>query len=255
MSPQRRRRDRAPRRALRSLRGAKQLVEVRQLGRVVAPCAADRTVLVDEKRGPLADAAMSAELAFDAERPSRVAVPVGEEREAQVEGLRPGDMRPGRVARDAERPHACLLELPAPVTQELHFARSGRGPVEEVEDEQGAAVGEQRRQLAPFVRRGPDGRVRYSVAGPQHARTLLCCGGLGSSSDLGCAARSARSRRGKTFPPQPPPSSCDAVAASPLPSPSRRRSKSGETSRFPPAPSLQPRSRYELAAARAAAAT
>src|SRR5881394_2467925 len=145
MSPQRRRRDRAPPRALRSLRGAKQLVEVRQLGRVVAPCAADRTVLVDEERGPLADAAMSAELAFDAERPRRVAVPVREKREAQIEGLRPGDMRPGRVARDAERPYACLLELPAPVTQELNLPVSGQEQVEEEKNKKEPPAGNQPR--------------------------------------------------------------------------------------------------------------
>jgi hypothetical protein len=80
---------------------------------------------------------MTAELALDAERARRLAIPVGQEREVQVERLRPGDVRPRGVTRDAG-----LLELRAPVTQELQLARSGRGPVEEVEDEESPAVAE-----------------------------------------------------------------------------------------------------------------
>ncbi len=56
------------RRALQSLRGANQLVEVRHLGRVVAPCAADRTVLRDEERASIRDATVPPEVPFDAER-------------------------------------------------------------------------------------------------------------------------------------------------------------------------------------------
>src|SRR6185437_15899168 len=93
-------------RGLRSLRGAKQLVEVRHLGRLVPPCAADRTVLVDEECAALADGLVPAELGLDAECTHRLAVPVREEREVQVERLGPGEVRPGRVARDAERLHA-----------------------------------------------------------------------------------------------------------------------------------------------------
>ena len=79
-----------------------------------------------------------------------------------------------------------MVELRSPVTQELHLARSGRRPVEEVEDEQHTAAGEQLRQLPLLVRRGPDGCVRCSVPCPQHAGSLLRRGRGSRSSDLCC---------------------------------------------------------------------
>src|SRR5439155_25879156 len=94
----------------------------------------------DQERRPAGDAFEAAELMGDFEPVDRLPVPVGEQREVQVERLSPGDVRPRRVARDAELLDAGLLELRAPVTQELHLARSGRGPVEEVEQKQGGAV-------------------------------------------------------------------------------------------------------------------
>src|SRR5207247_6377967 len=118
------------RRALQSLRGAKKLVEVRHLGRVVAPCAADRTVLVDEERASIGDATVGAELALDSERPHRLFVPVREEGKVQVQRLGPRNVRPLGIARDAERADTRREELRAPVTQELHLVRSGRRPVE-----------------------------------------------------------------------------------------------------------------------------
>ena len=63
-------------------------------------------------------------------------VPVGEQPEVEVERLRPRDVVPRRVARDPDRLHAQLVERLSPVTQELHFVRSGGRPVEEIEDEQ-----------------------------------------------------------------------------------------------------------------------
>ena len=54
---------------------------------------------------------MPAELAFHAERLHSLLVPVREEREVQVERLRPGDVGPLGIARDAKRPDARLAEL------------------------------------------------------------------------------------------------------------------------------------------------
>src|SRR5439155_1789142 len=152
------------RRARQSLRGAKQLVEVRHLGRVVAPCAADRTVLRDEERASIRDATVAAELPFDAERLHRLLVPVREEREVQVERLGPRDVGPLGIAGDAEWAHTHCQELRAPVTQELHLVRSGGRPVEEIEDEECRPVREQLVETAPLVRCCQDGRVRDSVS-------------------------------------------------------------------------------------------
>jgi len=69
------------------LRGAKQLVEVRQLRRVVAPCAADRTVRVDQEGRSVGDVLVAAELSRYAESVDRLGIPVGQEREVQVESL------------------------------------------------------------------------------------------------------------------------------------------------------------------------
>src|SRR6266540_4189439 len=113
---------------------------------------------------------MAAELSLDPEGPRRLAVPVRQQREVQVERLRPGDVRPLGIARDPERPHSPLLEFRAPVTQELHLARSGRGPVEEVEEEERGPVGDQLADRATVVRRSPDRRLGYPVAYPQHRR-------------------------------------------------------------------------------------
>jgi hypothetical protein len=61
----------------------------------------------------------------DAEAAHSIAVEVREEPEVQIERLRPGDMRPRGVARDADRLDAELLERRSPVTQELELVRSG----------------------------------------------------------------------------------------------------------------------------------
>ena len=111
---------------------------------------------------------MAAELSLDAERLHRLLVPVGEEREVQVERLRPGDVGPLGIPGDAEWADARLPELRAPVTQELHLVRSGGRPVEEVEDEERGTVRKEIRDRPTLVRSGPDGRSRDPVTYLQH---------------------------------------------------------------------------------------
>src|SRR5207248_435793 len=77
---------------------SKQLVEVRHLAVVVAPGGADRAVAGGQEGRAHGDVPVTAELASDPEALNGVGVPVGHEREVQVEGLCPGDVRPGRVA-------------------------------------------------------------------------------------------------------------------------------------------------------------
>src|ERR687885_752829 len=137
--------------------GGEQRVEVGNLGRSVPPCAEDRTVLVDKKSRPFRDVSELAKVVSDIEGADGFAVPVREQREVQIERLRPRDVRPRGVARDAEDVDARCGEFDAPVTQELHLVRSGRRPVEQVEEEERAAVAQQLRDRPPFPRRGPDG--------------------------------------------------------------------------------------------------
>src|SRR5581483_1590854 len=99
----------------------------------------------------------------------RVAIPVGEERRLEVERLHPRDVRPGRVARDRVGADARRAELVAPVTQELQLARSGRRPVEEIEEEQDRPVGGDLAERRALLRRRPDGRVGNAGADGDHA--------------------------------------------------------------------------------------
>ena len=118
-----------------------------------------------------------AEVERDAEAVRRLGVPVGEEREVEVERLHPRDVRPRRVARDRVRLHAGRAELLAPVTQELHLVRSGRRPVEEVEEQQDRAVGDDlarssRSPAASSRRARPgSGRPRPACAKPTRRRS------------------------------------------------------------------------------------
>jgi hypothetical protein len=80
------------------LRGGEELVEVRNLGRTVQPRAAHDAVLPDQERRALRDVAEPSVLEGDAEAVRRVGVPVGEQREVEVERLRPRDVRVRRVA-------------------------------------------------------------------------------------------------------------------------------------------------------------
>src|SRR4029078_1570249 len=125
-------------------------------------------VRVDDERRSLSHVLVAAELGCDPERTHRFGVPVREQREVQVERLRPRDVRPGRIAGDPVRTDTSLLELCAPVTQELHFARSGGRPVEEVEDEQRAAVTQQLVEWASLVWRRPDARRGNLFADADH---------------------------------------------------------------------------------------
>ena len=79
-------------------------------------------------------------------------------------------MRPCRVARDSEWANTRLLELRAPVTQELDLVRSGGGPVEEVEEKERSPVAEELLNGLSLVRRGPHRRGRNSIAYLEHRR-------------------------------------------------------------------------------------
>ena len=96
-----------------------------------------------------------------------VAVPVGEQREIQVERLHPGDVRPGRVARDPDRLHARLLELRAPVTQELQLVCSGRRTSRRDRRGGGAAFGHEVAQRDPSA--APSRPARQGTAVPLRA--------------------------------------------------------------------------------------
>jgi RNA polymerase sigma-54 factor len=87
--------------------------------------------------------------------------------------MRPGDVRPRRVARDPVRVDAGLGELLAPVTQELHLVRSGRRPVEEVEEEQDRHVGGELADRHRLARSEPDGRGGYELSLGQHRWSVL----------------------------------------------------------------------------------
>src|SRR4029077_17291154 len=73
-------------------RGLDQDVDVSQLARLVGPRAAHDSVGVEQKRGARGDVAHPVVLVLDAEAVGRFGVPVGEEREVEVEGLHPRDV-------------------------------------------------------------------------------------------------------------------------------------------------------------------
>jgi hypothetical protein len=100
----------------------------------------------------------------DAEPSRRVGVPVRQERDVEVEGLRPCDERPRRVARDAEDLDAGSVEFRSPVTQELELVRSGRAPREQEEQKQRCAVFDEVGQTRRLAWREPDLSVRHAVA-------------------------------------------------------------------------------------------
>src|SRR5579859_4684186 len=120
--------------------GADELVEIRQLARLVCPCAADHAAGVEKERAAPRDVPHPVVLEGDAEAVRRFRIPVGEERKVEVERLHPCDVGVRRVARDRERLHAGALQLRSPVTQELELGRSGGGPVEEIEEQEQRAL-------------------------------------------------------------------------------------------------------------------
>src|SRR5581483_2946983 len=149
--------------------GFQDLVEVRQLRRLVRPRGADDPVGADEEDRARRDVPEAAEVEGDAEAARRVAVEVGEQGKVEVEGLGPRDVRPRLVARDGVRLRAGRAKLVAPVTQELELARSGRGPVEEVEDEEDRPVAQDLVQRRALLRRRPDTDVPDALADADHA--------------------------------------------------------------------------------------
>ena len=143
-------------------------VDVGQLARFVAPRVLDQPGFVDEERRPLRRRPSDRGTRRDPESMNRLAVPVREQPEVEVERLRPGDVSPRGVARDADGLHAERFELRSPVTQELEFVRSGGGPVEQVEDEQLRPVVDQVEHRQRLVRPKEDGCVGDAVTGAEH---------------------------------------------------------------------------------------
>ena len=162
--------------ALQSLCGREERVQVGHLARLVSPCAADRTALVDQERRSLGHVAHAAVRRGAMPKPrDRLGVPVGEEREVEVERLLPGDVRPRRVARDPEPPDARLPRTPCLLSRRSSISvRSGGRPVEEVEDEQDRPRLDERRERHRLARRrrrrSPRGSCRPAGA---RERTLV----------------------------------------------------------------------------------
>src|SRR5204862_6783142 len=77
------------RRALQSLRGPNQLVEVRDLRVLVAPGSPNRALAVDEESGAPRDVLETPEIPRNAKALHRLAVPVREQSEVQIERLHP----------------------------------------------------------------------------------------------------------------------------------------------------------------------
>src|SRR5437588_10208477 len=152
-------------------RGEK-LVEVRKPRGSVTPRPTDGAATVDQEGRPLGHVAQAAVLDGDVEAVRRLAVPVREQREVEVERLHPGDVRPRRVARDRIRLDAGGAKRLAPVTQELHLARSGRGPVEQVEEQEDRAVRDELLERRSLLRRRPYGPRWDVLARGQHAVSL-----------------------------------------------------------------------------------
>src|SRR6185436_19062370 len=139
--------------------------------RVVRPRCAHDAVGADEKGRPLRDVLQTPEVEGDVEATGRLAIPVGEKWKVEIERLHPRDVRPRRVARDRVRLHARGPELLAPVTQELHLVRSGRRPVEEVEEQQDRALARDLDEGRALLRRRPHPRLGYAIADLDHAGT------------------------------------------------------------------------------------
>src|SRR5207237_892069 len=79
------------------------------------------------------------------------------------------DVRVRRVARDRVRLDPCGLQFLSPVTQELELTRSGRGPVEEIEQEQDRAIVEKIADRRALARSRPDHRLeRRSFSRTEH---------------------------------------------------------------------------------------
>ena len=155
-------RDRGRPLARQRLRGRDELVEVGHVRVLVPPRSEHRTVLTDEERAPPRHAFHPPPDPRGAEPLRERAVPIGQQRHVDTERFLPGAVRPVRVARDAEGADARTLEVGPPVTQESQLLRSGRRPVEEVEEEQDGTVLEQLLELG-------------FLAGvePEHASNLL----------------------------------------------------------------------------------
>src|SRR4029077_13576624 len=115
------------------------------------------------------DVAHPVVLEGDAEAVRGLGVPVGEEREVEVERLHPRDVRIRRIARNRERLDTGVLQVRSPVTEELELARSGRRPVEEIEKEQQRAPMKQLADARALARRRPDDGVeRRAVPDLEH---------------------------------------------------------------------------------------
>src|SRR5438128_3614373 len=140
-------------------RGLEELVQVGQLARLVGPRTADDAFGVDEKRTASRYVPHAVVVEGHVEAVGRFGVPVGEQRKVEIERLHPGNVRVRRIARDRERLHPGLLQLRSPVTQELELGRSGRGPVEEVEEEEQRAVMKELADARALAWRRPHDRI------------------------------------------------------------------------------------------------
>ena len=112
-----------------------------QLATLVAPRAADDSVAVDQERRSLRDVAQPA--VARTRRRSRASRRRSSRRAAGSRGRAPASTRRASTGESREiaiRLDAGRAELLAPVTQELELVRSGRRPVEEIEEEKDRPV-------------------------------------------------------------------------------------------------------------------
>ena len=125
---------------------------------------------LDEERRPIGHVLHPPEIVRHAEAAHRAGVPVRQEPDlVKVERLAPRRLGVGRVARDRVRRHSRVLELRSPVTQELHFVRSGGRPGEEKEEEERRAVLDELGQGRRFPRREPDRGLGNAITWGEHS--------------------------------------------------------------------------------------
>ena len=130
------------------------------------PGGLDRLAVTNQERGANRDVVHAEWFECDVERADRLPVPVREKRDVDAERLCPRTVRPGRVARDRERPDLAGREVVAPVTQEHELVRSGGRPVVEVKTHQAAPSAENLLQWTRLLAdRRPNLNVGHGRAG------------------------------------------------------------------------------------------
>jgi hypothetical protein len=133
----------------------------------------DALVGTDQEAAAFRDVAQSVKRPSDAKSSGRLATPIREQRDRDIQRLAVSPVRIRAITGDRQRCHVKSREIVTPVTQKLQLGASGVGPVERIEGEEIRTVNGQGAEANAAEVGRNDLDIWDQISDLEHSSTLI----------------------------------------------------------------------------------